>query len=98
MKQNACAYFKPHTRSEAQEWIRSTCGKTFKIKNKECYETTVPIHLKADKERSTELHDFIIDRLKVVQIDTSKYSHAEVVNKEEMSNKDRHEKDIKEIL
>ena len=43
MKQNEYACFKPHVWSEAQEWIRSTHGKTFKIKNKDQHETTVPI-------------------------------------------------------
>ena len=31
---------------------------------------------KDDKEHSNELHDLIIDRLKVVQIGTSKHVHA----------------------
>ena len=53
--------------------------KTFKIKNKDCYETTVPTQENADKEHSNESHDFIVDRLNVVQIDTSKHSCAEVV-------------------
>ena len=98
MKHNSCVCFKPNMRSEAQEWIRSTYGTTFKIKNKDFYEVTVPVQTKADKECVNELHDLIVDRLKVVQTDTSKYSHAEVSNKEEMSNKNRHKKTQKKHL
>ena len=92
MKHNACVCFKPNTRNEAQELIRSTHGTNFKIKNKCCYETTVPVQTKADKECSNELYDFSIDRLKVAQIDTSQHGYAEVSNEEEMRNKNRHTK------
>ena len=98
MKHNACLCFKTNMRSEAQEWITSTHGKTFKIKNKYCCETTVTMQIKAGKERGNESHDFIIDRLKVVQIDTSKHGCVEVSNKEEMSNKKRHKKIEKKHL
>jgi len=69
---NAYVYFKPSMATEAKEWIKKNFGKTFKIKGKEDYETSLPMVTAEEQDYRNELNDYIVDRLEVITIEDTK--------------------------
>ena len=63
---NVYMYFKPNMITEVNEWIRKTYGINFTVKNKTTYEISVRTVDKEEKMYSTQVNDFIVDRIKEI--------------------------------
>ena len=69
---------------DVKHWIRTVYGKDFVVEGKRMYELSVKaINLKEEKYNSN-IRDYIVDRIKEIQIDDKSYgnnnrSYSEVV-------------------
>jgi len=77
-------YFKPNMTTEAKDWIRKVYGTTFTVKDKKNYETSIRAVTKEEEEYSSQVNNYIADRIKEIQIKESDWgydnrSYSEVV-------------------
>ena len=94
---NVYVYFKGTMAMEVRDWIRKNYGHTITITNKKEYETSLPKITPAEKIYHQELHDYIINRMKIITIDSSSnksrrtYLEAVTGKKKESLNEEVHE-------
>jgi len=72
---NVYVYFKPNMTTDAKEWIRKVYGTKFTVKNKTTYETSVRTVAKEEERYSSQVNNYIADRIKEIQIETSDWGH-----------------------